>query len=218
MKKNMKKNLSQKNVALRDPSSVQAEYFRTVKNNLDLLHIGRPIRSLVITSPTQNNGKTLISSNLAATYAQYNKKTLLIDLDLRKPSMGDAFPESKQSLGLSGLLDANCEDTLKKMVVSINNDFSVLPVGRHFSLPHVTINSEELRQVIRQAKEQFEMVIIDAPPILSVTDALILGEQADGCLMVVKNNYTKKQELQKGNELLSVLKDKYLGIIYNAPR
>ncbi|WP_165005479.1 CpsD/CapB family tyrosine-protein kinase [Enterococcus sp. ZJ1668] len=218
MKRTSKEDLVNKNVALQAPGSEQAEYFRTLKTNIDMLHIGRKVKSLVITSPTPDSGKTLIASNLAATYAQYDQKTLLIDLDLRMPSIGYAFPETKRSLGLSGLLDGERTVDLEDMLIQIgNSSLYVLPVGRKFSLPHVTINSRALEAIILAAKEEFDMVIIDTPPILAVSDALIVSRLVDGCLMAVKHNYTKHQELTKGNELLMVLEEKYLGVVYNNP-
>ncbi|HFR3101122.1 TPA: CpsD/CapB family tyrosine-protein kinase [Enterococcus faecalis] len=217
MKKKEKIDLHKKNAALYSPETEQAEYFRTLKTNVEMLNIGREIKSLVVTSPTKNSGKTLISSNLAATYAQYKMKTLLIDLDLRKPSIRYSFPETKESLGLSGLLDSSRELTLEQMVVKIEDtSLYVLPVGSKITLPHVVINSITLKKIIEEAKAKFDIVIIDTPPLLSVTDALVISNLVDGSIMVVKNGYTKKQEMIKCHAMLSS-NNNYLGVVYNMP-
>ncbi|MHC5251606.1 CpsD/CapB family tyrosine-protein kinase [Listeria kieliensis] len=211
-----KKDLRNRLVAIYEPSSGQAEYFRTLKTNIDMVSLDINLQSLLITSPTQDSGKTMIASNLAATYAQYDKKILLMDLDLRKPSMGYTFPQTRTSIGLSGLLDVSADFKLEDAIVQINDtNLYALPVGVKIASPHTILNSKRLEDIIAELKEQFDMIIIDTPPILAVTDALVLSKFVDRCVMVVKNNYSRKDEVKKSINLLSELDSKYLGVVFN---
>lgn len=203
-------------VVLNDPTSEQAEYFRTLKTNIDMLKVGSMFNSLLVTSPTQDSGKTLIASNLAATYAQYGIKTLLIDLDLRKPSIGYIFPETQNKRGLSHLLDGQRKSNLlDEIVITADPNLFILPAGTRFTIPHIVLNSTAFKDLMEEIKKEFDMIVVDTPPLLAVSDALITAEMVDACTMVVKNNYTKKREMIQGDAQLAKFKDKYIGIIYN---
>lgn len=216
MKKTDKRDLKNRLVSLYAPTSEQAEYFRTIKTNIEMLNIDMQFQTILVTSPTQDSGKTMIASNLAATYAQCGKKTLLIDLDLRKPSLRFVFPKANLSMGLTGLLGSSQSIPLEDAIVEIvQGEFDILPVGTRPSSPYAILNSKKMGQLLSILKGHYDVIIIDTPPVLPVTDALLISKWVDGCVFVAKNGYSKKQEVRKAIKMFKDANAPIIGTIFN---
>ncbi|EMG28809.1 Tyrosine-protein kinase (Capsular polysaccharide biosynthesis) [Listeria fleischmannii 1991] len=219
MKKTDKKDIKNRLVALHEPSNPQAEYFRTIKTNIEMANIDSQIKSLLITSPTQDSGKTMISVNLASTYANDGVKTLIVDLDLRRPSLGFAFPFLKSCPGLTGILDSSQKLTLDDAIVKIGDtNLYALPVGVRPVSPYSILNSEKLVQLIKQLQEEFDMIIIDTPPVLMVTDALLISKWVEACILIARGSYSNKKDVRKSLKSLRDSNANVLGAIFNNPQ
>ncbi|EIA20222.1 CpsD/CapB family tyrosine-protein kinase [Listeria fleischmannii] len=219
MKKTDKKDLKNRLVALHEPSSPQAEYFRTIKTNIEMMNIDSKVKSLLITSPTQDSGKTMISVNLASTYANDGVKTLLIDLDLRRPSLGFAIPIVKASPGLTGILDSSQNLTPEDVIVPVTDtNLYVLPVGARPLSPYSILNSAKLGQLIEQLKEIFDMIIIDTPPVMMVKDALLVSKWAEASVLIARGGYSNKIDIKKSLKNMQDANANILGVIFNNPQ
>ncbi|MBC1475085.1 CpsD/CapB family tyrosine-protein kinase [Listeria grandensis] len=201
-------------VAKDDPQSAYAESFRYIRANIDFSGIDNEYKAIMITSPDPDSGKSLISANLAITYAALNKKTLIIDLDLRKPTIHKIFPECHSSYGITGLL----KDVLKADEAIIETavpNLAVLPVGITPADPSALLNSEKLKQLYHTLYETYDCIIIDTPPVMSVADAQTISSWVDGSILVVRNNYTKQENAKKALKTLHAAGAKVIGTIFN---
>ncbi|MBC2068354.1 CpsD/CapB family tyrosine-protein kinase [Listeria booriae] len=197
-----------------EPQSAYAESFRYIRANIDFAGIDEEYRSVMVTSPDPDSGKSLISANLAISYAALNVKTLLIDFDLRKPTSHKIFPECYSSYGLMGYLKGVVK--LEEAVVpSEVPNLSVLPVGIAPADPAAILSSEKIRQVYQELYEEFDRIIIDTPPVMAVADAQTIASWVDGTILIVRNNYTKQENAKKALQQLDKSGTKMIGTIFN---
>lgn len=195
------------------PKSPISESFRAIRTNIKYILKNKDNKKIVVTSSISGEGKSFISSNLAAVIALSDKKTLLVGLDLRKPKLQESF-EFDNKEGLSSYLVERAEykDIIKK--TSINNLYVSLP-GAIPPNPAELIESDRMKTFFDQAEKDFDYIIIDTPPIAVVTDAMLLTEIADAYLYVMRQDYSSKnvvkliEDAKKDNNL------KNLGIILN---
>ncbi|MBC1512347.1 CpsD/CapB family tyrosine-protein kinase [Listeria booriae] len=201
-------------VAKNEPQSAYAESFRYIRANIDFSGIDNEYKSIMITSPDPDSGKSLISANLAITYAALDMKTILIDLDLRKPTVHKIFPECHSSYGITGFL----KDILPLEEAIIKTEvphLDVLPVGMTPADPASILNSEKLQQLYKKLYENYDRIIIDTPPVMSVADAQIIASWVDGSILVIRNNYTKQENAKKALKKLDAAGAKVIGTIFN---
>jgi capsular exopolysaccharide synthesis family protein len=179
------------------------------------LHQGQAannLRSVMVTSASPSDGKTLTAINLALILSEsYQRRVLLIDGDLRRPSIHDvsAMPNV---MGLSEGLRAKTEQKLT--VFRLTKNLSLLPAGRPDPDPMGGLTSSRMRRILADASSRFDWVVIDAPPVGTVADASILSEMIDGVLMVVRAGKTGYELTQKAIE--AVGRDRILGVVLNA--
>lgn len=166
-----------------------AESFRTLRASLMVNPRTRDTHILLVTSAQSGEGKSLVSTNLAISFAQDGKKTLLIGADLRRPALAKIFKSADETLGLSAVLKGECgwRDALLRVDVP---NLSVLPSGRIPSHPSELLGSGKLLHVMKEIREHYERIVIDAPPVLGVSDSLVLLGQSQGVLFVVRYGYT----------------------------
>ncbi|KGL45575.1 hypothetical protein BMT55_12860 [Listeria newyorkensis] len=201
-------------VAKYEPQSAYAESFRYIRANIDFAGIDEEYKSIMITSPDPDSGKSLISANLAISYAALNMKTLLIDLDLRKPTAHKIFPECYSSYGLTGHLKDIV--TLEEAIVSSDvPNLSILPVGISPADPAAILNSAKMQQVYQTLYAQYDRIIIDSPPVMAVADAQTIASWVDGTIMIVRNNYTKQDNAKKTLQKLNIAGSTIIGTIFN---
>jgi len=177
-----------------NPGSSLSESFRTIRTNLKYLLGGEKKAIISITSAISGEGKTFISTNLAAVFAMLGKKTLVVGLDLRKPRIHKIFPNTEE-IGLSTFLigESKFEDII--LETGISNLFFV-PTGPIPPNPSELIESERMKLFIKEVRQEFDFVFFDTPPIGIVTDAVLLGTFADVNLFVVRQRYSSKATLE----------------------
>lgn len=201
-------------ITLVDPSSPVAEQYRTIRTNIQFASSAdQRLKTLVVTSSGPSEGKSTTSANLAVVFAKSGQKVLLVDADMRKPTVHKTFMLDNQ-VGLSTVLstEANAAGTVQKS--TIENLF-VLTSGPKAPNPSELLGSVKMNQVIDETRKQYDIIIFDMPPVVTVTDAQIMASKADGTLLVVREDWTRKDALHKAKELLTMVKARVLGVVYN---
>ncbi|MEU8174853.1 polysaccharide biosynthesis tyrosine autokinase [Microbispora hainanensis] len=193
--------------------SVRAEAFRSLRTNLQFIGVDRQPKSLVVTSCLPGEGKSSTSVNLAITMAQAGWRVVLVDADLRRPSV----PRYLGIEGGTGLTDVLIERARLHEVIQTwgQPGLSVLPSGRIPPNPSELLGSRGMRSVLAQLAEEYDMVIVDAPPLLPVTDAAALGAICDGALLVVRHGKTRNEQVLRAGELLSSINARLVGTVLN---
>ncbi|MCQ9206068.1 MAG: polysaccharide biosynthesis tyrosine autokinase [Omnitrophica bacterium] len=173
----------------------------------------KPIKTLVITSSIPQEGKSFCTSNLGITFAVAKESTVIVDLDLRRGRLAEVF-DVKGKEGLSSVLAGMCswEEVLVKTKIS---NLFFLPAGTLAPNPTELINSEKLKTILKQLRDRFQRVVIDSPPILSVSDSLILGSQCDGIVFVIKAAATPLKCILEAKKIMEK-KIKIIGTILNS--
>ncbi|MEH7019903.1 CpsD/CapB family tyrosine-protein kinase [Priestia megaterium] len=218
-----RKNKAQKNdkmltlkrrlLAHNSPKDPVAEQYRTIRTNIQFSNVDQDIKTIVLTSSGAEEGKSTTSANLATVYAQQGLKVLLIDADLRKPTGHYTF-RLENHIGLTNVLTR--QSTLAQAVQESEiPHLSVLTSGPIPPNPSELLASAQMAELLKEMKEQFDMVIFDTPPILAVADAQILANQVDGTILVVSSGKTEKDAALKSKELLSNAQGKLLGVVLN---
>lgn len=200
-------------VTHRDPKSTVSEAFRNLRTNVHYTSIDSEIKILQITSSIQGEGKSTVTANYAVTVAQSGKKVLLIDCDLRRPQVHKLFNISNKT-GLSNVLvgDATTESNIQE--TKVKNLF-ILTSGPIPPNPSEMLDSKRMKELMKSVVDYFDMVILDSPPVLPVTDGLILSKIAHGTLLVVSLGTTQKDALKKTVEALENIDANIIGTVVN---
>ena len=207
---------AQRNVAvLSKPKSQFAEAFRSLRTSLMLSTAGHPPRIMLFTSATPSEGKTTAATNLAAVLAQGDARVLLVDADLRRPNVHHRFGLNGR-VGLTTLLTGatTLEQTIQHVPEIPNLD--VISSGPVPPLPTEMLASESMRALLERLSGLYTHVIIDSPPILSVTDGVILSRQADAVVLVVRHGKSSKHVVRRARDLLLRSGAFITGIVLNA--
>lgn len=191
--------------------SVSKEQIRMIRANIEQ-KFDRDSTSFMLTSPTQDGEKSIISSKLALSFAEQGKKVLLVDANLRKPTLHNWFKLNNQS-GLTNVIMKE-EDIQLHIKETLFPGLHVLPTGPiPINLSDIWITNK-IKELARKCQSEFEIVIYEAPPFLTVSDSHILVNQCDGVILVVKANKTKKEETLKTKEYIERTSKRILGVIY----
>ncbi len=198
-----------------DPFSLVGEQFRLLRSRLGLMQKQSGIKTVLITSGVAQEGKTLTACGLAGVFAQEpGKRVLLIDADMRKPGSGSNFGlnGSSGNAGFSNVLRGG-QEFHGGLLMSMNPEFFFLPSGPLPSNPSELLSSQNLEQTLRAAAESFDWVIVDSPPVLSLSDTTLLAPLCDTVILVVKANSTpSKLVLDAVNR---IGRDRICGIVLN---
>lgn len=195
------------------PKSTISEQFRMIRSNIMFSGVDHEIKKLVITSAAPSAGKSTIAANIAVAYAQAGKKVLLIDGDLRKPTVHYTF-EIKNVFGLSNLITDQIGIEKAVQNTQVEN-LSILASGPIPPNPSELLGSKRFKELIESFEQYFDMIIIDTPPVLAVTDAVIMSTVADGTILVTNVETNNKQHLIKAKEVLQKSDANILGIVLN---
>ncbi|NUW42424.1 polysaccharide biosynthesis tyrosine autokinase [Nonomuraea rhodomycinica] len=200
-------------VVRRKGRSSRAEAFRSLRTNLQFIGVDRKPRSLVVTSCLPNEGKSSTSANLAITLAQAGWRVLLVDGDLRRPRLPDYFG-IEGGVGLTDVLIGKV--SLEGVVQAWGEPrLFVLPCGQIPPNPSELLGSDGMRQLLADLTADYDMVIIDAPPLLPVTDAATLSALCDGTILVARYGRTRHEHVVRGIELLASVSARVVGTVLN---
>lgn len=194
------------------PKSITAEAYRTLRTNIQYSSFDKEVRVIVVTSSEAGEGKSTTAGNLAISFSQAQKKTIMIDCDLRKPSLHKKFRISNM-VGLSDLLKG--KESLKEAVHKYNDYLDILTSGKVPPNPSEMLGSRSMENLIERLKNEYDMIIIDSAPLQAVTDAQILSRKADGTILVVRAEKTKRDSVMQAKELLQKVDANILGVVLN---
>uniref|UniRef100_UPI00403F8453 CpsD/CapB family tyrosine-protein kinase n=1 Tax=Peribacillus sp. FSL E2-0218 TaxID=2921364 RepID=UPI00403F8453 len=200
-------------ISMLKSKSPVVEQYRTIRTNLQFSAVEKDIRSMIFTSANPGEGKSTTSINVAAVFAQQGKRILIIDADLRKPSVHTNF-NMENFLGLTNIITK--QNQLQEAIQSsIYPNLDVLTSGPIPPNPSELLGSNGMENLLEEAKMNYDLVILDTPPVNAVTDAQILANMTDGVVLVVSSGSTEIQQAKKAKELLQKADAKLLGAILN---
>ena len=198
-----------------DPRSPAAESFRTLRTNLQFSNIDSKTRSLVVTSGQPEEGKSTVASNLAWTLAQSGQRVILIDADLRKPMLHRIFQLANDA-GLTTLLSNADDPTIAdQAMIEIFPGLTVVPSGPQPPNPSELLSSKRMEMLVWLFQQDYDWVIFDTPPVLTVTDPLALAPRVDGVLLVAEGKRTRRGILEKSRIALETVGAKIIGTAVN---
>jgi succinoglycan biosynthesis transport protein ExoP len=204
-------------VAQHLPKSQMSEAFRALRTALLLSQPDRPPQVILVTSALPREGKTTAAANLAVTLAQLGDKTILVDADLRKPGVGRLLNLGPgKYAGLSSYLAGVSTLDLVTVPHPLIPNLAAIPTGPLPPNPADLLSSHKLADAITELRTRYKFVVIDSPPIMAATDAVILSVQADGVLLVVRSGETPKEAFMRTCDLLTSVKSRILGVVLNA--
>lgn len=214
--KNKKLNFQSRNrslISLINPHSPISEQFRLIRTGIQFSNVDKELKSLVVTSPSPGEGKSTIAANLAIVFAQQGKRVLLIDSDLRKPTVHHLF-HIENSIGLTNIVTGQA--TLEKSVkTTIQQNLWILTSGPIPPNPSELLGSKGMDSLLEKAESEYDFVILDSPPVLAVTDAQILSNKTGGVVLVFSSGNTQVDSAKKTKESLESMKVKILGVVLN---
>lgn len=215
------------------PRSPVAEAYRSFRTQMDFLSLEKGGNIFLITSATPGEGKTTTAINFAISYAQTNKRTLLIDCDMRKPSIYRIFGIDREP-GVTDILlgNYNWEDCIRTMTDIMLGKFdmedmmltpgldnlSILTTGNIPPNPSELLNSPRMTEFLENLRQEYDFIILDTPPLLPVTDAAVLGTRADGCVLVYRAGAIARGALKRAKLQLDNVRANVWGIVLNSMR
>jgi polysaccharide biosynthesis transport protein len=204
-------------VAQHLPKSQMSEAFRALRTALLLSQAGQPPQIILVTSALPREGKTTAAANLSVTLAQLGDRTLLVDADLRKPGVGRLLNlGGGKYAGLSSYLAGVSSLDLVTVQHPAIPNLSAIPTGPLPPNPADLLSSHKFAEAMAELRTKFKFIVIDSPPIMAATDAVILSVHADGVLLVVRSGETPKKAFQRTRDLLVSVKCRLLGVVLNA--
>lgn len=198
---------------LDDPKSPVAEGFRTLRTNIRYMEISRQIQTLLVTSALPGEGKTSTIAELGAALAQEGNKVLVIDGDLRKPTLHQKFGLSNDK-GLSTSLINRCEID-EVISPTRQRGLESLPAGPVPPNPSELLGTKKMAGLIEALKKRYDIILLDSSPVLPVTDAQVLSKLADAVVMVIKAGRTSCQNVKKAKSLLDYVGANLIGVVIN---
>lgn len=195
------------------PKSVVSEAYRTLRTNIQYSSYDKKIQTIVVTSAEAAEGKSTVSGNLALTFAQSNNKVILVDCDLRKPSLHKKFQISNL-IGLSEVILG--KESIEHAIQKRNDNLYVLTSGKIPPNPSEMLASSAMNGLLNLLKEQFDVIILDSAPICAVTDAQVLSTRADGTIIVTRAERTKRDRVVEAKMLLDKVGANILGVVLQA--
>lgn len=196
----------------KEPKSIAAESYRTLRTNIQYSSFDKEYKVIVITSSEPGEGKSTTAGNLALCMAQGDKKVILVDCDLRRPSIHKKFKVSNLA-GLSDVIIGKSD--LSKVMHRYNKNLVLLTSGKIPPNPSEMLSSKSMENLLEKLRENFDYVILDTPPVQAVTDSQILSTKADGTILVVRAERTKKESVNNAINLLKKVNANVIGTVLN---
>lgn len=195
------------------PKSIESEAYKTLRTSIQYSSFNKQLKTMLITSSEKEEGKSTVSGNLALSFAQNNKKIILVDCDLRRPSIHRKFKISNL-IGLSEVLIGKI--SLEETVQRYNDNLDILSSGKIPPNPSEMLSSNAMNNLIKTLKEKYDIVILDSAPLQAVTDAQILATKVDGTILVVRAERTKKESIIESKNRLDKVGANIIGTVLNA--
>jgi succinoglycan biosynthesis transport protein ExoP len=197
------------------PQSQMAESYRALRTSLLLSNLGAPPKVIMVTSARPQEGKTTTSINTAIVLAQKGVRVLLVDADLRRPSVHKTLGMGPRS-GLSNVLTGSATLQQTITISPILPNLFIMPAGTPPPNPAELLASSNMRDLIAELREMYDHIVIDTPPTLSVTDAVVLSPRADATILVIRSGQTTKQALRRARDILMQVNAHVAGVLLNA--
>ncbi|WP_409252149.1 CpsD/CapB family tyrosine-protein kinase [Bacillus sp. SCS-153A] len=196
-----------------NPKSPVSEQFRTIRTNIQFSTVDEEYRTLMVTSSGPGEGKSTTAANLAVVFAQQGKTVLLVDADMRKPTVHYTF-NFTNTFGLTTVLTRQSElkETVKDSGIEKLHIMSSGPIPPN---PAELLSSKAMTVFLEEAKKEYDIIIFDTPPVLAVTDAQVMANKCDGTILVVSSGTTEMDASKKSKESLQAAKAKLLGVVLN---
>src|ERR1041384_5786275 len=197
------------------PQSQMAESYRALRTSLLLTSLGTPPKAILVTSALPQEGNTTTSVNTAIVLAQKGSRVLIIDADMRRPSVHKALGMGPRT-GLSNVLTGSAQ--LHQAIVrsTVVPTLYIMTAGTPPPNPAELLASSNMRDVLNELREQYDHIVIDTPPTLSVTDAVLLSTNADSVVLVIRSGQTTRQALRRARDLLVRVNARIAGVLLNA--
>lgn len=196
-----------------NPHSTISEQYRSIRNNIQYAADGNKMRSLLVTSPSEGDGKSTATVNLAVCMAQRGDRVLIIDANFRNPIINKIF-NVQTSPGLSNVLGQQLE--IREAIYNTEVEgLDILPSGQRLYNSTELLDSQVMEDVMAFASEQYDMVLLDCPPVLGVSDTNALVSKCDGVLLLLKSGKTHKELALEAKRALLFAKANILGVILN---
>lgn len=201
-------------VTHRDPGAAASEAFRVLRTNLQFMSLDKPLKSILVTSATPVEGKTTTITNLAVAFAQSGVSVCLVDADLRRPTVAKTFGVENWS-GLTTALigQGELDACLRETVVA---GLTVLPSGPIPPNPAELLGSARMARLVAELEQRFDLVLIDTPPVLVVTDAAVLAPKVGGTVLVVRAGQVARHQAQRAKAALVSVQAQVLGVVLGA--
>ncbi len=197
-------------ITLAHPRSPASEAYRALRTNLIFSSIDESLRTLVVTSPAPEEGKSTVLANLAVAFAQGGKKTILVDCDLRRPRQHEIWGIEQEP----GLTTMVLEKLRRPPLVDAGvENLHLLPSGPQPPIPADLLGSARMDAIVEQLKKEAEVVLFDAPPVIAVTDATLLAAKLDGVLLVMRAGSTRRDHAERAKELLDRVNIRIVGTV-----
>lgn len=196
----------------KQPKSIAAESYRTLRTNIQYSSFDKEYKVIMVTSSEPGEGKSTTAGNLALCLAQGDKKVILVDCDLRKPSLHKKFKVSN-IIGLSDVIIG--KEELVTAFHRYNKNLVILTSGKIPPNPSEMLSSKTMTVLLEELKNNFDYIILDTPPVQAVTDSQILSTKADGTIIVVKAERTKKDSVENAINLLKNVNANIIGTVLN---
>lgn len=200
-------------LVLDNPRSIAAEAYRTLRTNIQFYNVGEPMRRLLVTSAGPSEGKSTTAANLAITFAQAEQRVIVVDADLRRPYLHRVFQLSNL-VGLTNVMLGSTELQAALLPTAMPG-LSVLPTGPIPPNPAEMLGAPRMGELLDKLNQQADMVIIDTPPILAVTDAAVLSPLVDGVILVAAAGQVNREMAQRAKSQLDAVKARVLGVVLN---
>lgn len=200
-------------IVQKNPKSIAAEAYRSLKTNIQYSSFDKEYKTIVITSSNPGEGKSTTSGNLALTLAEGESRVLLVDCDMRKPSMHKNFRVTN-TYGIADIL------LQRKKVMDVahmyNKNLSIITAGKVPPNPAEMLGSKAMSAFLEEMKDHFDYIILDTPPVQVVADAQILSTKVDGTIIVVRAGVTKKEDVNDTVNTLKKVNANIIGTVLHA--
>ncbi|MGB9521788.1 MAG: polysaccharide biosynthesis tyrosine autokinase, partial [Anaerolineales bacterium] len=201
-------------ITMTEPRSPISEAFRSLRTNLQFASVDKPLRTVLVTSPSPADGKTTITANLGVVLAQSGRKVAIVDADMRRPMVQEKLKLPNRT-GLSSLFVSNKIDLNVTLQKTNTENLYALTTGSIPPNPAELLGSEKMNEILSEIGKMVDIIIIDSPPVIAVTDSAILANRVDGVLLVVKPGQTKVEAARQAVEQLKRAGANLFGVVLN---